>query len=120
MRVVIFTCALILTACAGQPTVPAAAPTTVVAKASQKSAVASPIDANGKLNADALVNAKKLGFTPVDKDGQVLYCRTDLKTGSRVERETVCLTAQDIQDLRSQTQQNMSDFARRTPPPVHH
>ena len=119
MRVVIFTCALILSACAGQPQTPAAPATTVVAKESQKGAASSPVDANGKIDTDALVNAKKLGFTPVDKDGQVLYCRNDLKTGSRVERETVCLTAQQIEDLRNQTQQNMSDFARRAPPPAH-
>jgi len=120
MRVVIFTCALMVAGCAGQPETPAVPATTVVAKASQKAPTATPLGADGKINKEALANAKQLGYTPIDKDGNVLYCRTDLKTGSRVERETVCLTAAEIEDLREKTKQNMSDFARQIRPPVSH
>ena len=116
MRLVIFTCALLVAACVGQPTTPAAAPTTVIAKASQRPP-AGLVGADGKINTEALVNAKKLGFTPVDTNGKVLYCRSDLVTGSHVERETVCMTLEEIEALRTQTKQSMSDFAHRTLPP---
>ena len=119
MRVVIFMCALMLSACAGQPATSAAPATTVVAKASQKGAASAVVDASGNINKDALVNAKKMGFTPVNKDGAVLFCRNDLKTGSRVERETVCLTAQEIDDLRQQTERQLRDFSQ-TPHPTPH
>lgn len=115
MRLLIVLTAALIAACAGQPTTPA---TTTVTNASQPTSKAGPVDANGKINAESLANAKKMGFTPVNQDGQVLYCRSDLKTGSRVERETVCMTLAEIDSLREQTKQQMSDFARRAPPPV--
>ncbi len=115
MRFIVILCAALLGACAGQTatTVPA---TTSVAKASQTSAAATPMGVDGKVDAEKLANAKKMGFTPVNKNGEVLYCRNDLKTGSRVERETVCMTLAEIDALREQSRQQMGDFARRTAP----
>ena len=115
MRYFVLLCAVLLGACAGQPaaTVPAS---TSVAKASQTSATATPVGTDGKIDLEKLANAKKMGFTPVNKDGEVLYCRSDLKTGSRVERETVCMTLAEIDALREQTKQQMGDFARRAAP----
>lgn len=112
MRTSLVLGAALLCACAGQPT--ANAPVSSVAKASQK--FTAPVDASGKIDAESLANAKKMGFTPVNKDGEVLYCRNDLKTGSRVERETVCMTLAEIDALREQSRQQMGDFARRAPP----
>lgn len=98
----------------------ATASTTIVAKFPPKAPAANPIRADGKIDTEALANAKKLGFTPVDKEGRILYSRNDLKTGSRVERETVCLTSSEIDDLRERTKQGMSDVARRGRPPSSH
>ena len=117
MRVVIFTVTLLIIGCAGEPMPHATAATTILAKVPPKPPAVNPIRADGKIDTEALANAKKLGFTPVDKEGQVLYCRNDLKTGSRVERETVCLTSAQIDDLREKTKQSMSDLARRGRPP---
>lgn len=102
MRVVIFTVTLLIIGCAGESMPRATAATT--------------IRADGKIDTEALENAKKLGFTPVDKEGQVLYCRNDLKTELRVERETVCLTSSQIDELRERTKQSMSSLARRGRP----
>jgi len=101
--------------CAGHPVTPKTQPLTVAGKESPSAAEI--VDAGGKYNLEALANARKLGFTPINQDGQVLYCRRDLKTGSHVERETVCMTLVEIERLRDQTQQNMGDFAHRTLPP---
>ena len=123
MRLVIFSCALIMAACAGQPTTPTAPgtapPTTVVAKASQKPP-AGLVGADGKINAEALANARKMGFTPVSENGQVLYCRTDLKTGSHLARETICMTLDEFEKLREQTNQTMGDIVHRPAPPSGH
>ena len=119
MRFAVILCGALLGACAGQPAATGPA-TASVAKASQTSATATPLGADGEIDPEKLANAKKMGFTAVNKNGEVLYCRSDLKTGSRVERETVCMTLAEIDALREQTKQQMGDFARHTAPmPTH-
>lgn len=114
MRTIIVLFSVLIAACAGQPPAPTGIVQTPVVKASQPLARNLPIDSNGKIDPEAMANAKKLGFTPVNQDGQVLYCRTDLKTGSRVERETVCMTLAEVDALREQTKEQMNDFTRRS------
>jgi hypothetical protein len=43
-----------------------------------------------------------------------LLCRSEPKTGSRIQREsdTTCLTAKQWDDLRAQTQQGISNYMR--------
>ena len=110
MRMILLVCTCILAGCAGQPTKPAA---TTVVKASQQA----PLKADGTVDKDALVNARKLGYTVKNENGETLYCRTENKMGSRVEKETVCLTAQQIDELREQTQRSLGNIMREIPPP---
>jgi hypothetical protein len=76
--------ALLLAGCASQPT---SAPATAgsLAPASQEEEV--------RL---AVQEAVEKGYKVVNDDGQRLYCRKDLKTGSRVQSNLTCLTEDQL------------------------
>lgn len=78
-----------LYACADQPanvaTQPAAAPPSSAADA----------EADKKHLAEAI----KHGYKVVGNKGENLYCRSDWATGSHIQKTTVCLTAQQLDDL---------------------
>ena len=78
--------ALLLAGCASQPTT---APVTAgsLAPASQEEEV--------RL---AVQEAVEKGYKVVTDDGQTLYCRKDLKTGSRVQSNLTCLTEDQLAD----------------------
>jgi hypothetical protein len=65
----------------------------------------------------ALTSKNHAGYTLVTKDGQELYCRTVKKTGSRIQRETVCLTAKEIDELADASRRQMNEMGRRSTPP---
>ena len=52
-------------------------------------------------------DVQKAGYKVVNKDGQKLYCRTDLITGSHVRTRTQCLTEQELAAQMDQTKQSM-------------
>ena len=52
-------------------------------------------------------DVQKAGYKIVNKDGQKLYCRTDLITGSHVRTKTQCLTEQELAAQMEQTKQSM-------------
>jgi hypothetical protein len=56
-------------------------------------------------------DVQKAGYKIVNKDGQKLYCRTDLITGSHVRTRTQCLTDQELYDQMQQTKQSMEGIA---------
>jgi hypothetical protein len=60
------------------------------------------------------------GQANVNEDGKVLYCRSDYKTGSHVQKETSCLTADELASLHDRTQLGLSTIARPTLPPSGH
>jgi hypothetical protein len=64
--------------------------------------------------------AKKLRFTAVNENGEALFCRKEAKTGSRTTRQMTCLTAEDIEDLRRQTQRSLGNALRQVPLPQGH
>jgi hypothetical protein len=43
---------------------------------------------NGAINRERSANAKTPGFAPVNQNGETMYCRIDLKTGSHLNRES--------------------------------
>jgi len=103
-------CAVLLAACSGQPT----SPDTAITNASQRP----PLKADGTLDTEAMAKARKLGYQAVNEDGEVLYCRTEAKMGSRVEKETICLTPKQIDDLREETKHSLGEVMRQTSPPA--
>jgi hypothetical protein len=104
--------------CAAQ--LPPAAPTpaaptpaaTVVPSASAPAA---------KQSSELQKQAKGMGYTLVKRDGEDdLYCRTSVKTGSRLQREKVCLTAAELDLARSQTEQTLGNSTMQARPPSGH
>ena len=76
--------ALLLVACASpQPTVPATAGSLAPANEEEEIRL-------------AVQEAVQKGYKVVTEDGQTLYCRKDLKTGSRVQSNLTCLTENQL------------------------
>jgi len=53
------------------------------------------------------------GYRRVVADGQELYCRNDVATGSHTERKAVCLTQAQMRIEQLKAQQFMMDMQRR-------
>jgi hypothetical protein len=108
---------LIVAGCAGQPSTPPPAPAvtyinTTGAPVAQISATA----ATGKdLDAKRLADAKKAGYTVINSNGEPLFCSTENVIGSRVQKNTICLTAKEWDDERTRTQQGLNNYMRTDP-----
>lgn len=110
-------------ACTGQANTAADsnAPRTIaVAAVSQTANNTQALLPDGTINPKIMQDAKKRGYTVVNEDGKVLYCRSDYKTGSHVQKETSCLTADELASLHDRTQLGLSTIARPTLPPSGH
>jgi hypothetical protein len=105
--------------CAAQ--LPPATPTpaaTVVPQAAANSSASAPA---AKQSSELQKQAKGMGYTLVKRDGEDdLYCRTSVKTGSRLQRERVCLTAAELDLARSQTEQTLGNSTMQARPPSGH
>ncbi|MEA3197983.1 MAG: hypothetical protein QOF32_2035 [Gammaproteobacteria bacterium] len=118
MRITLLVSAIIMAGCAGQPNAPSP-------DARYVTASGQPVDQiqlstpDGDVNAKRLADAKKRGYTLVNTDGETMYCRSDLKTGSRIQRDTVCLTASELDALHDQTRRSLENV-KVTPPLAGH
>ena len=101
----------LITGCAQRSAGPPLA-TTYVSATGQPLATA-PIRADGTVDAEKLAEAKKAGYSLVNTHGQLLYCRTEVKVGTHIPRntDTVCLTAQEMDEIREQTRHTLEQFA---------
>ena len=93
MRATLLTIALLIAACAETPT----------AKAPAGAATEHDLDAQ------RVAEALKHGYKVTNTDGEVLYCRSDFVTGSHIQKNTVCLTAQQLDDLDQRNQQTLDN-----------
>ena len=108
----------ILMGCAGQPGAPAPTqPTQYVSADLKPLSEIQPTSPDDQMTAKRLVEAKKAGFTVVNKDGEVLYCKTELRTGSHAVRDTTCLTAQQIDDMHERTRADLQNYLKSNAPP---
>ena len=85
MRMMLLAISLAIVGCANQPAPPDR-------------------DADGQRVAEAL----NRGYKVVNTNGEVLYCRSDFVTASRIQKNTVCLTAQQLDDLDQRNQQTLN------------
>ncbi len=104
---------LVVGGCVGQPSSPPPPPTRYVTATGQPLTSVSESD----IDAKRLADAKRRGYKVVNTDGETLYCRTDFKTGSHVEKQTTCLTAHELDALRDQTRQGMQTLIKPIGPP---
>jgi hypothetical protein len=104
-------CPLVMAGCAGKPSAPPPFATTYVSPGGNTLAAA-PTSADGTLDTKALAVAKRAGYTLVNTNGEVLYCRTDLKIGTHIQRstDTTCLTAQEMTERQDRTRQSLQQF----------
>ena len=63
--------------------------------------------------AQRLALAKNLNLKVVDKDGQQVYCRSNYHTASRIERDTTCYTADQLDKLEAQQQRELDQLNNR-------
>ena len=92
MRALLLLTAILATGCANQPTNQYAGQTT---------------------EAGRLALAKNLNLKLTDKDGQKLYCRSDYETGSHIQRDTTCFTAEQLDKLQERTQRDWDQLTSR-------
>ena len=121
MRSILILSFMVVAGCAGQPSAPpttaAAAPaTTFVDKNGTAVTQVSATNAAGDVDTKRLVDAKKAGYAVINKDGEPLFCRTDDILGSRTQKQTICLTAKQIDDMHAQTQQGIQQYMRTNAP----
>ena len=104
---IIFTLAIVLAfaGCAGTPT--ERAPQNNTQSVSKQAAN----------NSDKILALQRQGYTMVNRNGEEYFCRSEAKTGSRVQRETVCMTQRELDDLHEMTERNMGNITRQTAPP---
>ncbi len=101
-----------LAACSSTPS------TTPASQTPATAATPEPDTINGQpLSADRMLALQRAGYTFVDKDGQTYACRKEVKTGTRLARESVCMTPAQADALRVETQRRLGEMMRSTPPP---
>lgn len=129
MRVLMLLTAMAMVGCASQPSAPtrlstahatASAPgspalaSTPASAAVPASAAAAPYNSpsgatapTADVEAQRLAAAKNLNLKVMSKDGQQLFCRSNLVTGSHISRDTRCYTAEQLDRMQEQTQRDL-------------
>jgi len=97
MRTILLSAAIVAAGCAGQPT------------------TSQPQLGGGEISttdAQRLAAAKNLNLKLVNKDGQQLYCRSNFLTASRIQRDTTCYTADQLETLQQQNDRDLDYLSR--------
>jgi hypothetical protein len=119
MRHTMWMTAFLIAGCAGEPgKLPPIREAAFPTASPQPVASVQPGDQSGSVAGKRVLEAKKQGFKLVNKNGDVLYCRTELKTGSHVVKETTCLTEEELDEVHQQTNQDLRNQLKpQLPPP---
>jgi hypothetical protein len=98
-----------LAACAGQPEQPARTRTAAVTATPAPATV--PTDPT--LTPERIHELRREGYVMTVKSGTTYFCREEVKVGTHLSRpDTICLTSQQIESDRENTQQNFGAAAR--------
>jgi hypothetical protein len=62
------------------------------------------------IEAQRMAAAKNLNLKVFNKDGQQLFCRSNLVTGSHIQRDTRCYTAEQLENLEREVQRQADEF----------
>jgi hypothetical protein len=63
-------------------------------------------------------DAKKAGYKLVNTNGEELFCRTDPIIGSRVQKQTTCMTAKQLDDMHEQLRLGLTKLPGQAAPNV--
>jgi hypothetical protein len=108
MQILCCAVAFVLTAgCASQPGIAPAAPTAVAVES-----VAAPAKPS-----ETLQEARLAGYKIVNENGETVYCREQLMTGSHMRKEIICLTKAELEIAREASRRNQEQMQKRVPPP---
>lgn len=126
-RVVTPVATILLYACAGTPTSPrepsvvAGGSANLAASTSEKPAVAAAdvrsqsalvaaaIQADPTLTAARIHELSVEGYDLVMRKGQPIFCRNNIKTGSHIVRDSVCMNAAEVEIARANAQRNFGN-----------
>lgn len=95
MRALLFLTAVLVAGCAGQPTTPQTASSGGRIAASEE---------------QRLALARNLNLKVIDKDGQQLFCRSNYMTASRIQRDTTCYTADQLDKMEARQQRELDQL----------
>lgn len=104
VRTLMLLTAIAAAGCAGQPSNPQTQLSATPAPYVSPSGAAEPTTS---VEAQRLAAAKNLNLKVIDKDGQQLFCRSNLVTGSHIQRDTRCYTAEQVDKMQEQTQRDL-------------
>jgi hypothetical protein len=106
---------LLVAACASAPR-PGAAPAAPAAPATATAPAAATtprfVAPVNKLTGDQIVALQKQGYKLVDSNGTPLFCLTENKTGSRLQKDNICMTEQEMVMLHERTQRDLENVER--------
>jgi hypothetical protein len=80
-------------------------------------ATAAPAAAPATTAPKTVQQAQAAGYKIVNENGETLYCRDQMKTGSHVRHETICLTKEELEAAREASRRNMDQLTKPIPPP---
>lgn len=69
--------------------------------------------AEGEVTAEKIMAMQKAGYKLKNENGQVLFCRQDLQTGSRLRQKTSCMTAREWEQLQAENTLQLKSLERR-------
>jgi hypothetical protein len=96
--------------CAGQPSTPQAQSSAAQAPSA---AATAPAATAADIETQRLAAAKNLNLKVINKDGQQLFCRSNLITGSHIQRDTRCFTAAQVDQMDQAVQREVEQFIQR-------
>ena len=96
MRAMMLMTAMLIGGCAGQSTTPSTSPAAAVPTAD--------------IQAQRVAQARNLNLKVVNKDGQQLFCRSNFMTTSRIQRDTTCYTADQLDAMEARQQRELDQL----------
>jgi|ERR1700761_5598449 hypothetical protein len=99
MRATMLVTAILIGGCAAQPATPGTSP-----------AAAAP---TADIEAQRAAQARNLNLKVVNKDGQQLFCRSNYVTASRIQRDTTCYTADQLDEMEARQQRELDQLNQR-------
>ena len=113
MRALILLTGLAMVGCASSPPQPEPNALSVQAPVGSTSAGAVSGVTSSAIEEQRLAAAKNLNLKVFSKDGKELFCRSNLVTGSHIQRDTRCFTAEQLDQMEQAKEREVETFITR-------